>query len=169
MVFTHPSGVVDALIGGWILGGVFNAESGTPVGVNTGWYYTCNHSYRPTGGSTLGHWFSTASDPSACWQGIPPYGLMNLTGRTEQVRNPTMPDLDLSLEKTLPIWNRVNFTLRLDAFNATNSVLFGGPDTNPGDGAASYNVGSGWSGFGAVGPDQQNTPRVLQVQGKISF
>jgi len=169
LVFTHPSRVVDTLIGGWILGGVFNAESGTPVGVNTGWFYTCNHSYRPTGGSTLGHWFSTASDPSACWQGIPPYGLMNLTGTTEQVRNPTAPNLDLSLEKTLPIWNRVNFNLRLDAFNATNSVLFGGPDTNPGDGAASYNAGSGWKGFGTVGPNQQNTPRVLQVQGKITF
>jgi hypothetical protein len=169
IMWTHPSRPVDALIGGWILGGVFNAESGTPVGVNTGWFYTCDHSYRPTGGSTLGHWFSTASDPSSCWQGIPPYGLMNLTGRTNQVRNPTIPNLDLSLEKTLPIWNRVNFTLRLDAFNATNSVLFGGPDTNPGDGAASYNVGSGWSGFGTVGPEQQNTPRTLQVQGKITF
>lgn len=168
-VFTHPSKVVDALIGGWTLGGVFNAESGTPVGVNTGWFYTCNHSYKPTGGSTLGHWFSTASDPSACWQGIPPYGLMNLQGTTGQVRNPTIPNLDASLEKTVPIWNRVNFTLRLDAFNATNAVLFGGPDTNPGDGAASYNVGSGWSGFGTVGPDQQNTPRVLQIQGKVTF
>ena len=94
---------------------------------------------------------------------------MNLTGTTEQVRNPTAPNLDLSLEKTLPIWNRVNFNLRLDAFNATNSVLFGGPDTNPGDGAASYNAGSGWKGFGTVGPNQQNTPRVLQVQGKITF
>ena len=169
LVWTHPSAVVDALIGGWVLGGVFTAESGTPVQPNTGWFYTCNHSYRPTGGSTLGHWFSTANDPSECWQGIPPYGLMNLTGTTEQVRNPTIPDLDLSLEKTVPIWNRVNFTLRLDAFNATNSVLFGGPDTNPGDGAASYNTGSHWSGFGTVGPNQQNTPRVLQIQGKVTF
>jgi hypothetical protein len=169
LVWAHPSRPVDALIGGWILGGVFYAESGTPVGVNTGWYYTCNHSYKPTGGSTLGHWFSTASDPSACWQGISPYGLMNLTGRTEQVRNPTIPDLDLSLEKTVPIWDHLNFTLRLDAFNATNSVLFGGPDTNPGDGAASYNANSGWSGFGTVSAQQQNTPRVLQIQGKITF
>jgi hypothetical protein len=169
LVWTHPSRVVDALIGGWVLGGVFTAESGTPVQPNTGWYYTCNQSFRPTGGSTLGHWFSTASDPSACWQGIPPYGLMNLTGTTEQVRNPTTPDLDLSLEKTVPIWNRVNFTLRLDAFNATNSVLFGGPDTNPGDGAASYTAASHWSGFGTVGPNQQNTPRVLQIQGKVTF
>ena len=79
-----------------------------------------------------------------------------------------MPSLDLSLEKTMPIWNHLNFTLKLDAFNATNSVLFGGPDMNPGDGAATLGP-AGWQGFGTVGYSQQNTPRVLQVQGKITF
>jgi len=169
LLLANASRPVNALVGGWVLGGVFYAQSGTPVGVNTGWFYTCNHSYKPAGGSTLGHWFSTASDPSACWQGIPPYGLMNLTGRTGQVRNPTVPDLDLSLEKSVPISNRLNFTLRLDAFNSTNSVLFGGPDTNPGDGPATFQAGSGWHGFGTVGYQQQNIPRVLQVEGKITF
>jgi hypothetical protein len=94
---------------------------------------------------------------------------MNLTGRTQQVRNPTEPDLDLSLMKTFPVWRSATFQLRLDAFNATNSVLFGGPNTNPGAGPATYTPGAGWSGFGTVGPDQQNTPRVLQVQGLFQF
>ena len=169
LFWRHPSDPINTVIGGWILGAVVTAESGTPVGVDTGWYYTCNHSYKPAGGSTLGHWFSTASDPSACWQRIPPYGLMNLTGRTQQVRNPTEPDLDLSLMKTVPVWKSATFQLRLDAFNATNSVLFGGPNTNPGAGPATYTPGAGWSGFGTVGPDQQNTPRVLQVQGLFQF
>jgi hypothetical protein len=169
LLFSHVSRPVNAVIGGWTLGAVLYAQSGTPVGVNTGWFYTCNHSYKPTGGSTLGHWFSTASDPSACWQGIPPYGLMNLTSTTNQVRNPTIPDLDASLEKTVPIGDHLNFTFKLDAFNATNSVLFGGPDTNPGDGPATFVPGSGYSGFGTVGYTQQNVPRVLQLQGKLQF
>jgi hypothetical protein len=54
-------------------------------------------------------------------------------------------------------------------WDVTNSVLFGGPDTNPGDGAASYSATSGWSGFGTVGAQQQNFPRILQISGKISF
>lgn len=169
LLFANAPKLVDAIIGGWTLGGVFYAESGQPVGVNTGWFYTCNQSYKPAGGSTLGHWFSTASDPSSCWQGIPPYGLMNLSQTTGQVRQPTIPDLDASLEKTLPLFDHLNFTFKLDAFNATNSVLFGGPDTNPGDGAAQFIPGSGWHGFGTVGYNQTNTPRVLQLQGKISF
>ncbi len=169
LLWSHPSDPVNTIIGGWILGAVLTAESGTPVEPDTGWFYTCTHSYRPTGGTRLGDWFSTANDPSQCWSGIPPYGLMNLTGTTQQVRTPIAPDLDLSLMKTFPVWRRATFQLRLDAFNATNSVLFGGPDTNPGAGPAKYTGGAGWSGFGTIGPDQQNVPRVLQIQGKFQF
>ena len=165
----NAGGVVNSLLGNWTLSGILSAESGTPVQLDTGWYYTCNHSYKPTGGSTLGHWFSTASDPGACWTGLSPYELQPINSTTAQVRNPTMPNLDLSLQKSTAITSRLNFDLRLDAFNATNSVLFGGPDTNPGDGAASYNASTGWHGFGTVGPQQRNFPRMLQVSGKLSF
>jgi hypothetical protein len=85
------------------------------------------------------------------------------------VRNPTTPVLDLSLQKSTPIRDNLNFTLRLDAFNAMNDVLFGGPNTNPGAGPATFSPTSGWSGFGTVGPNQQNFPRVLQISGKVAF
>jgi hypothetical protein len=168
--FTNANRLVNSIIGNWTVSGVFSAESGTPVQLDTGWYYTCTHSYRPAGGSTLGHWFSTAgSNPQQCWTQVPPYGLMPINSTTEQVRNPTMPNLDVSLQKTTAITGHLNFDLRLDAFNATNSVLFGGPDTNPGDGPAVYNSSSGWSGFGTVGASQRNFPRILQVSGRLLF
>nr|WP_236657426.1 TonB-dependent receptor [Acidisarcina polymorpha] len=169
MFVANPDRAVGYLINGWTLSGVFNAQSGTPVSVNTGYYYTCpGTSYRPAGGTSVGNgrWFS---GNTSCWTGIPTYGLANLEGKTAQVRNPTIPTLDLSLEKNTPITERVTFGLRLDAFNSLNSVLFGGPDTNPGDGPATFSPTSGWSGFGAVGAQQQNFPRVLQIGGKISF
>ncbi|HVW78271.1 MAG TPA: carboxypeptidase regulatory-like domain-containing protein [Alloacidobacterium sp.] len=169
MFLTNPSAPVGLLVNGWSLAGVFAAQSGVPVGVNTGWWYTCpGTSYVPKGGTSVGHgrWFS---NDTSCWQGIPAWGLMNLIGTTSQVRQPTVPNLDLSLQKTTPIHDNLSFQLRLDAFNALNSVLFGGPDTNPGDGPASFSPTSGWSGFGTVGPTQQNFPRILQITGKISF
>jgi hypothetical protein len=169
LLLTHPSRPAGYLINNWTLSGVFNAKSGTPVGVNTGYYYTCpGVSYRPQGGTSVGQgrWFS---GNTSCWAGIPTYGLANLEGETTQVRNPTIPTLDLSLQKSTPIRENLTFVLRLDAFNSLNSVLFGGPDTNPGDGPATYSPGSGWSGFGTVGAQQQNFPRILQVSGKISF
>ena len=169
LFLTHPPRPVGYLINDWTLGGVFNAQSGTPVGVNTGYYYTCpGVSYRPQGGTSVGQgrWFS---GNTSCWAGIPTYGLANLEGETAQVRNPTIPTLDLSLQKSTPIREDLTFVLRLDAFNSLNSVLFGGPNTNPGAGPASYSATSGWSGFGTVGAQQQNFPRILQVSGKISF
>jgi hypothetical protein len=169
LLFRNPARPVGLLINNWTLSGVFNAQSGTPVGVNTGWYYTCpGVSYRPKAGTSVGRgsWFS---GDASCWAGIPQWGLSNLFGYTTAVRNPTIPSLDLSLQKTTPIRENLTFQLRLDAFNAMNSVLFGGPDTNPGDGPASYSPTSGWSGFGTVGAQQQNFPRILQVSGKISF
>ena len=168
---THLPRAADALIGGWVVSGVFTAQSGTPVGINTGFLYTCpEQSYRPAGGSTLGHWFSTAgSNPKSCWQGLTPYQLQPINSTTAQVRNPTQPNLDASLQKSANLFDRLNFDLRLDAFNATNSVLFGGPDTNPNDGPATFRANSGWSGFGTVGASQRNFPRILQVSGKLSF
>jgi hypothetical protein len=85
------------------------------------------------------------------------------------VRTPTIPNFDIALQKTTPIREKVNFILRLDAFNAFNSPLFGGPDNNPGDGAPVYTAGVGWTGFGTVGPTQQNFPRIMKVSGKITF
>jgi hypothetical protein len=162
--------LVDRLISGWTLSGIFSAQSGTPVQIATNWYYTCSHSFKPAGGSTLGHWFSTAgSNPDSCWTPVPTYGLMPINNDTAQVRNPTIPNLDVSLQKTTQVFERLRLDLRLDAFNATNSVLFGGPNTNPGAGAASFNPVSGWSGFGTVGFQQQNPPRILQLMGKIIF
>jgi hypothetical protein len=169
LLFSSPSRPVGYFINNWTLSGVFNAQSGTPVSVNTGYYYTCpGVSYRPQGGTSVGQgrWFS---GDASCWQGIPQWGLANLMSKTDAVRNPTIPNLDLSLQKSTPIRENINFLLRLDAFNSLNSVLFGGPNTNPGAGPASYSPTSGWSGFGTVGAQQQNFPRVLQVSGKVTF
>ncbi len=170
-LFNSEPAFVDRFISGWTLSGVFSAQSGTPVQLNTGWYYTCpGQSYKPAGGSTLGHWFSTAgANPDSCWTPVPTYGLSPVNQSTAQVRNPTIPNLDVSLQKTTQIFERLGLELRLDAFNATNSVLFGGPNTNPGAGIPSFSPQSGWSGFGTVGFQQQNPPRVLQLMGKIIF
>jgi hypothetical protein len=168
-LLSQPNPLVGRLINDWVLSGVFNAQSGVPVQPNTGWYYTCpNQSYRPAGGTSVGQgrWFGNGT---ACWEGIPAWGLSDLEGTTTAVRQPTIPSLDLSLQKSAQIKDNVSFQLRLDAFNALNSVLFGGPDTNPGDGPATFSPTSGWSGFGTVGATQQNFPRILQVGGKISF
>jgi hypothetical protein len=168
-LLSSPSAPVGFIINDWTLSGVFNAQSGFPVGLDTSWWFLCSsQGFGPAGGTSVsqGRWFNTTG---GCWQQVPTYGLMNLPSNTAKLRDPTVPDLDLSLEKTAPIHENVQFHLRLDAFNALNSVLFAAPNTNPGAGPASYSPTSGWSGFGTVGATQQNFPRILQVSGKVSF
>lgn len=160
--------MTDSILGHWRLSSVISAQSGQPVGLDQGYYYTCDHSFKPDNGTSVGngHWFYANK---ACWSSIPTWGLMNLKGYTDQIRTPAITSVDLSLQKSVTIWDKTNLSLRLDAFNAFNTPLFGGPDTNPGDGDATYTPGSGWSGFGTVGPTQQNFPRILQIVGKITF
>ncbi|HTB96981.1 MAG TPA: carboxypeptidase regulatory-like domain-containing protein [Terracidiphilus sp.] len=164
----NPNAILGTIINHWSLSSVVAAQSGTPVGLDTSYYYTCSHSFVPDNGTSVrqGHWFYANK---SCWQGIPTWGLSDLPGSTNELRVPRVANFDFSLLKSVPIRENLNFILRLDAFNATNSVLFGGPDTNPGDGPATYTTGAGWSGFGTVGPTQQNFPRVLQISGKITF
>ena len=174
---TNAPKPLDYAFGGWVVGWTFAAQSGTPVGLNQGFDYSCG--FAPPNGSSVGEWINPQIASQSCFQNVPHIGGSGFTynttpSTTNAVRNPTVPDLDLSVEKDFAITERVKFTLRGEAFNALNSVLLGGPDTNPTDGAASlfYNSTTNhyyWTGFGTVGPDQQNFPRNLRVSGKITF
>ena len=168
---------LDYAVGGWTLGWTFAAQSGTPVGLNQGFNYSCP--LAPPHGTSPGEWLNPAIATNACSASVPHIGGTGYTYVTtpstlSSVRNPTIPNLDLSLEKNFKVTERVSFTLRGEAFNSLNSALMFGPDTTPTDGAASLVTNtttkrSYWTGFGTIGPDQQNFPRNLRVSGKIIF
>ncbi len=167
---------VGVFIDGWTLSSVIAVQSGQPVGLNNGWTDSCPLSQlRPPHGPGKGEWLrNDAATISSCWTQIPghegfTWGLQTLPTQDTAVRQPTVPNFDLSLEKVTPIRESLNFTLRLDAFNSFNSPQFGGPDSWPGDGPPVYTPGAGWSGFGTIGPTQQNFPRIVKVSGKLSF
>ncbi len=168
---------LDYALGGWTLGWTFAAQSGTPVGLNQGFNYTCG--FAPPHAANVSQWLNPNIGTSACFTSVPHIGGSGFTynttpSTTNSIRNPTVPNLDLSLEKDFRVTERVKFTLRGEAFNALNSVLLGGPDTNPTDPPASVFQNqtthrSYWTGFGTVGPNQLNFPRNLRVSGKITF
>lgn len=171
-LLSNASGVLGALVNGWAADWSISAESGTPVGLNTGYWYTCNHPFAPDGGPTLTHYlYNDYSNGSklGCYTSIPQYGLMNLPNRISQLRNPTIVNLNLALHKQFSVTERVKLQFRADAFNATNTVLFPGPDNNPGDGPPKQQANGTWTGFGTVNLFQQNFPRVIQLSMKVLF
>jgi hypothetical protein len=168
---------VDYAVGGWTLGWTFAAQSGTPLNVNNGFNYSCP--FAPPSGTSVRGWLNPNLASPSCFSSVPHIGGSGYTYNTTPsyiaaVRNYTVPDLDLSLQKTFKVTERVSFSLRGEAFNALNSVLLGGPDNTPTDGPANLfsnttTKRSYWTGFGTVSPNQLNFPRNLRVSGRITF
>ncbi len=169
---SSPGKILGGFINKWQFSSILSAETGFPVSLNTGYYYNCNHSFQPGGGPSLSHYiYNDYSNGTklGCFSAIPEYALKNLPDRISNLRQPTEPNLDATLEKTFALTERYNLIFRADAFNLTNSVLFPGPDSNPADGPPTRQANGSYTGFGTVTLNQQNFPRFLQFALKLAF
>jgi len=155
------------LLGGWQLSGIESWSTGTPVvlsGVDNGTTaetYGSGFSQRPdwTGTSpklaknSYKLWFNpnVYSVPLAYEIGNAP--------RTISVNNPSYQNLDLQIAKdtTFGAAERYVVQIRLEAFNAFNHPVLGGPDRNVED-----------STFGVI-QSYSNAQRRLQFAAKFSF
>lgn len=166
------------LAGGWSLSWIANYTGGSPLeitssGCTAPGQGTCFPNYA-TGFSgpvrMNGHWghgvlhgnagsihflnsaaFTTPNDPNHYQIGdVPrtaPYGLFGPGGY----------NIDAGLQRTFRITEQMNFAFTAEAFNVTNTVQFGGINTN----ASS-------SGFGTVSR-QTNSARDWQFSGRLNF
>jgi len=153
---------LDYILGGWQFNGIMNLRNGIPFHVtvpgdianifNSGTYLRANLvGDHKLSNRTPERWFNTAA-----FQAPAPFTFGNLG------RNTLRPDwvrrFDLSLFRRFPIsGDRVNLELRLEAFNAFNTPIFGTPDAN----LASRN-------FGLV-TGVQVPPRQVQLGAKVNF
>ena len=85
-----------------------------------------------------------------------PYSLGN-TPRVTNIRMPAWMNEDFSIIKITPIHENVAFELKFEFLNAFNRHLFGSPDSNPAD----FTFG--------IPTYQANSPRAIQVTGRLSF
>ncbi len=169
-LLTNPSRPLGAIFNDWRLNWIFSDSSGFPESMPGGWY-TSTHSVVPTGGPTFSQWIYNcgAAGPLSCWTATPSWSQGNLPDDISYLRQPYIPNLDLSLEKNLPVTESKRLQLRVDAFNFMNTPLFPGPDTNPYDGPPTRNSNGTWAGFGTVNFYQQNFPRIIQLSLKFLF
>lgn len=167
----NPSKVLGAIINDWRLSWIFTAQTGFPQGINGGAWLAGGYSYVPTGGPTYGEWLNNCNGaPTSCILPRPSFSQgSDVPDRISYLRSPTVPDLDLTLEKDIPITESKRLQFRVDAFNFTNSPLFGGPDTNTNDGPPRRLANGDWRGFGTVKLFQDNFPRIVQLSMKFIF
>ena len=82
----------------------------------------------------------------------------NVSRELPDVRIPANKGLNLLIEKQTMLYERMHLDFRTELFNATNSVVFGGPQTV---------ITS--SAFGTIALNQVNTPRVIQFALRLAF
>jgi hypothetical protein len=166
---------LDAIVGGWQLNGIATFSAGFPLilasSVNTsnslgelfGAGAPANGVQRPNniGRSArlsgpvvdrLTRYFDTSVFTAA-----PPFTYGNTPRTLPDVRSPSLKNLDLSLFKNFRIGEALLLQLRAEAFNATNTPIFGNPGTV-----------FGTQGFGVIN-SQANSPRQVQFALRIAF
>ena len=158
------NGLTDAFAGGWQVNGIFSWQNGNPLALsasnvanifNPGERPNSNGQNASLGGSVesrLNRYFNTAlfSQPA-------PYTLGNVSRTLPDVRTPPARNLDMSLFKNFTLGEHLTMEFRVEAFNAFNTPVFGGPNTS---------VTS--SSFGVI-TSQANAARQLQVGLKLLF
>jgi hypothetical protein len=181
--------LLDGVVGGWQLGGIYTAQSGTPLIIND------NNSQINNGyGRLINTWPSYApgvtsisdssfAGSSSVFQNSNTYNFNNVTtyrfdaskitsaqvftyGNLNPVypdiRNPAHFDTDLSMMKNFSWSEKRYLQIRVEAQNAFNQRGYPG-----------YNSSLGTPGFGLLLANPTDTswqhPRVLQLSGRIVF
>jgi len=170
--------VLDKLVGGWELAGFGLVESGTPItftsvgGVSSqnegvpslnGFVFgTAQQVFNSSSGSLLrspSDSYTSCGGAFNCAQfGLPQllsYGNMGFV--FPGIRNPGYWDYDASLMKRFMLKESSYLEMRVEAQNVFNIRGLGAYDTTFGDAHFGYITGAG------------NTPRILQVSGRILF
>ena len=171
--FGGANKAVDAAIGGWQFDFIVNNQGGTPIAFPNGSNYNCGaYNIVPAHKSYTSYINNT--NPS-CFTNFSEYTAVTMQPRTTLIRTPYAPQEAFGLEKKFAVTEKVKFQFKGEAFNATNTPIFGGPNTG-GANTAITSTGKGlpgapgsMQGYGTIGATQQNFPRQIQLSGKILF
>ena len=179
LVYQTPSFSSDPrltrnILGNWQASAIAVAQSGSALTIldsNAGLVYGNfeNRAQRPTSnpltpGSVydraLGHYLDANAFPSAPMapNGVTASDTDFGNSSTGFLRGPGQRNLDLALERSFPIFERMTFHFRTEFFNITNTPNFANPNNNLSSGQA----------FGTI-TGTSNNPRIIQFAGKILF
>jgi hypothetical protein len=183
LIFKNAKGAFGQFINDWKFDWIFKHASGTPVSLPNGFVFNCpNHpSYLPDKGKrSFSEWLY--NETPGCFTSIQggstgnPYAPITQVPRISSVRNPWAPQLAVAMAKIFSLRERLKLQFKAEAFNVTNTPIFGGPSTgNPNtavtprpDRAPAGAPGS-CDGYGCIGATQLNFPRQIQLSLKLIF
>ncbi len=173
-------GFASYIVGNWELSGTLSRESGLPFGVgttstlNAGGQANSANQINPVvqiyGGHDPSHpYFNGAAFAN------PPNNVLGTTGHyLGGVFGPGLFAWNASISRIFPFKEgRINFELRGEAYNLTNTPIFANPGTTTGGTAnccwtTGANGATNYNNFGVI-TGTQSTPRYLVVAGYLRF
>jgi hypothetical protein len=160
LLLGNSSRVVDALLGGWQLQGVYRYQTGPAFGfgdpVFNGTCPTIASIALPKDQRTYNKWFNTSCFNTVSNQQLSNH-LATLPTRFSYLRAMPLNVADLSGIKRFKINERVSLEMRWEFLNAFNHVWLGSPTTSPTSGS-----------FGQCGTEN-SAPRRVYWSGHITF
>ncbi|MEP7075035.1 MAG: TonB-dependent receptor [Acidobacteriota bacterium] len=165
--FANGNAIVDRVIGGWQLQGVYQFQVGFPVafgsnsltaGTTTGdIFYTGGEIGLSTNEQSTVRWFNTAAFSQVT---VPSGHLRTLPFRFTDARRDNINNVDFSLLKNTRITETMKIQIRLEAINAFNHTYFPAP---------SVALGGGFGTIGIATANQANYARRIQIGFKFLF
>ncbi|MBI3684435.1 MAG: TonB-dependent receptor [Acidobacteria bacterium] len=150
----HP--VLNFLAGGWQLNGVYQFQSGAPLGFGQALFAgDSSQIVLPSGQRNADRWFNTDVFVRTTAQRLE-QNIRTAPLRYSAIRLDSQRRLDMSAIKYFSLTERVNIQFRAETFNLRNEVVLRGPTTDP------YN-----SSFGRV--TAQEPPRSWQFSLKLAW
>jgi hypothetical protein len=143
----------ESVLGGWNFNLWFDWNSGVPTGLNTGWAFSCPNYQNPEQNDRA--WFNNTR---SCYSQRAPFTFRQLPAFHGNITDPTAAQFNLALAKKVSVNERWSVELRGEAFNAFNTPIRQGPNTDPNNTA-----------FGVLPVAQFNFPRNIQIGARVRF
>lgn len=161
---SNANGVLDRIVNGWQIQGVYTFQVGFPIGFTTDLFYNGGDISLSGNQRTTAAWFNTSVFTNVLNGGTtttaaPVSHLRTLPFRFTDVRRDNINNVDLSVLKNVAINERMRIQVRFELINAFNEPYFPAPAINPTQ-----------TSFGTIAPsNQDNYARRAQFGLKFLF
>jgi hypothetical protein len=173
-LLANTNRITSALVSDWQLEWIFQNRSGFAISLPSSYTYSCG-TYNPKPAHKSWSSYLNNSSPS-CWGNEPEYYIYTHDTSQTRVKTPWAQQTQLGLQKSIPLHRDLALRFKAEAFNATNTPIFGSastgsPNISPKRVASVVDPTQpgAWSGYGTIGSTQQNFPRQYQCSLKLQF
>lgn len=148
---------IDFVVGGWQLNGVYQHQSGQPLGFGNRFFSgNLDDINAPDDQRSVDYWLNRNSGFNIVGTQQPQNNIRTMAPRYSGIRGPGQDRLDLGIIKNFRIAERYAMQFRAESFNALNHPNLGNPATDPTQ-----------ASFGTI--TAQGPPRSWQFSLKFTF